>query len=245
MPPGSTHVLRASDGSHYVAFIAQPPAATPLPAGPAAALRAARDTPRRRAACRTIADSRVARRHPHRPRRRSREAASRSATCRSWAPPATSSAAPPPDRRPDRGMVDLQLLTLERRTGAENGRRNARAPAPRRARRQDRRRRPRSLPFEDFDLASRSIGAGGARVISARADGGPRRLRPLPRRGPIRPRRKPAVDDPRRSKKSPRLCRRHQRRLDDQQRDSRRRRPASATAPYPPPSRPRIPTRSG
>jgi len=40
------HVLRASDGSHYVAFSAQPPAATSLPAGPVVLyLRLATATP--------------------------------------------------------------------------------------------------------------------------------------------------------------------------------------------------------
>ena len=58
-----THVLRASDGSHYVAFTARPPAAMPLPAGPAVLYvrlsQAIAIAPRR-----AIADSRVAGRKP-------------------------------------------------------------------------------------------------------------------------------------------------------------------------------------
>ncbi len=43
-----THVMRASDGSHYLAFIAQPSAAMPLPAGPALLyVRLANATPSR------------------------------------------------------------------------------------------------------------------------------------------------------------------------------------------------------
>ena len=68
-------------------------------------------------------------------------------------------------------MIDLELLDLERRRE--------------RAKEEERERQRRAelegkaaavaevVPFEDFDLASRSIGAGGARVISRALTTGP------------------------------------------------------------------------
>ena len=55
----------------------------------------------------------------------------------------------------------------------------ARQAAPRGARRQGRSRRATLLPFEDFDLASRSVRGDGTRVITPRVHGGTRRLRPV------------------------------------------------------------------
>ena len=162
-----THVMRASDGSHYVAFIAQPPAAMPLPAGPALLyVRLSQAT-----------SSRVGER----------------SQIREWL--AGNRTAPPPiarsgialgempifgptgnlastTRQPtSSGMTDLALLDLERRRE--------------RAKNEERERQRRAelegkgtavaevVPFEDFDVASRSIGPSGARVISRALTTGP------------------------------------------------------------------------
>ena len=109
-----THVLRASDGSHYVAFSITAAAVAPLPSGPAGALRAARHATRDRVrSARALADSRVAGRQSNRRRRRSRRnAASPSARCRSWARPAPGQ---PDAAQPNAQTADLAAMDLERR----------------------------------------------------------------------------------------------------------------------------------
>ena len=162
-----THVMRASDGSHYVAFTARPPAEMPLPAGPALLyVRLAHATP-----------PRLGERSP----------------IREWL--AGTRTAPPPiarsgiaigempifgptgnlantQRQPTTsGMTDLALLDLERR------RERARTEERERQRRAGLEGRitatPEVVPFEDFDLASRSIGANGAAVIARALTAGP------------------------------------------------------------------------
>jgi hypothetical protein len=164
------HVLRASDGSHYLAFTARPSTGMPLPAGPALLyVRLAHATP-----------SRLGER----------------SQIREWL--AGTRTAPPPIARigiaigempvmgatgniqrgtstgqtpTTAGMVDLQLLTLEHR------REKARQEEAERRRRAELEGKATAVadvvPFEDFDLASRSIGASGARVIARALTTGP------------------------------------------------------------------------
>lgn len=164
-----THVLRASDGSHYVAFTAQPPAEMPLPAGPAVLyVRLAHST-----------SSRLGER----------------SQIREWL--AGTRTAPPPIARTgiaigempifgatgniqrgsatgqqptSSGMTDLALLDLERRRERAK---NEERERQRRAELEGKSAVAEVVPFEDFDFSSRSIGAGGARVISRALTIGP------------------------------------------------------------------------
>ena len=87
------HIMRASDGSHYVAFSVEPPP-TPLPPGPACCIvRLATASRRRQRDRRAIADPGVACRKPHRSTLAAAAAASRLARCRSWARLASTRAA--------------------------------------------------------------------------------------------------------------------------------------------------------
>lgn len=163
----TTDVLRASDGSHYVAFGVTPPAAVPLPAGPVMLYV-------RLAAAASTAG-----------------AAERSAV-REWL--AGTTAAPVPwfsrsgiaigdmpafgasanlSLRPYavQGSTDLQTLSLERdrqRRDQDQRERQRRAElegtAP-----------PRSdvLPFEDFDLAASAVAVAGSRRIERALTTGP------------------------------------------------------------------------
>ena len=158
------HVLRASDGSHYVAFVIEPPSAVPLPAG------------------RVILYVRLATADA------SGTSAERSLV-RDWLA-GNASAPPPPPRagvvlgempvmgatgnralRPptSSGMVDLQLLDVERRRAQqeEEGRERLR-----RAELEKAGTLPRSvLPFEDFDasamLRAGDIGPAVSRALTA------------------------------------------------------------------------------
>jgi hypothetical protein len=162
-----THVMRASDGSHYVAFIAQPPAVMPLPAGPALLyVRLSQATPPRAGERSQIRDWLAGNRTAPPPIARSGIALGEMPI---FGP--TGNLASTTRQPTSSGMTDLALLDLERRRE--------------RAKNEERERQRRAelegkaaavaevVPFEDFDLASRSIGAGGARVISRALTTGP------------------------------------------------------------------------
>jgi hypothetical protein len=166
-----THVLRASDGSHYVAFAAQPPA--PMLPSDAVMLYVRLDSLR----------------PPTSPLPRS--------PIREWLAGTQQSAPPPPARRgiaigempvmgatsnisrgtstgttpTTPGMVDIQLLELERRRARE------RQEETERLRRAELERSAPSavevMPFEDFDMASRTSGPAGERVIARALTVGP------------------------------------------------------------------------
>ncbi len=166
------HVLRASDGSHYVAFTIAPPAGTPLPSGPA--LLYVRLDENRQAATTTAARSPI----------------------REWL--AGMRTAPPPIARSGialgempimgatgniergtsqgrgpttSGMVDLQLMAMERRRERE---RQEEAERQRQAELEGSATRSAEIvPFEDFDLASRSVSPRGERVITRALTAGP------------------------------------------------------------------------
>jgi hypothetical protein len=162
-----THVMRASDGSHYVAFIVQPPAAMPLPVGPALLyVRLSQATPSRAGERSQIRDWLAGTRTAPPPIARSGIALGEMPI---FGP--TGNLASTTRQPTSSGMTDLALLDLERRRE--------------RAKNEERERQRRAelegkaavvaevVPFEDFDLASRSIGAGGARVISRALTTGP------------------------------------------------------------------------
>jgi hypothetical protein len=150
-----THLLRASDGSHYVAYTVAPPASSPLPTGPAAIY------------VRLATAQRVER-----------------SPIREWlagnqtAPPPTSSnylaigdmplmgATGNLSRRPSQTaeMSQLALLDLERRRERE---RNAERDRRRRAQLEGRSTSaPETLPFEDFDFAGRARGGAIQRALT-------------------------------------------------------------------------------
>jgi hypothetical protein len=150
-----THLLRASDGSHYVAFTVAPPPSSPLPSGPAAMY------------VRLATAQRVER-----------------SPIREWlagnqtAPPPTTSnylaigdmplmgATGNLSRRPPQTaeMSQLALLDLERRRERE---RNAERDRQRRAELEGRSASTlETLPFEDFDFAGRARGGAIQRALT-------------------------------------------------------------------------------
>ncbi len=159
--------MRASDGSHYLAFTAQPSAVMPLPAGPALLyVRLANATPARLGERSQIREWLAGTRTAPPPIARSGIAIGEMPI---FGP--TGNLASTTRQPTSSGMTDLALLDLERRRE--------------RAKEEERERQRRAelegkaaavaevVPFEDFDLASRSIGASGARVISRALTTGP------------------------------------------------------------------------
>jgi hypothetical protein len=150
-----THLLRASDGSHYVAFTVAPPASSPLPAGPAAMY------------VRLATAQRVER-----------------SPIREWlagnqvAPPpltanlalgdmplmgATGNLSRRPTQTPE--MAQLALLDLERRRERE---RTAERDRQRRAELEGRSTSAsETLPFEDFDFAGRARNGAIQRALTS------------------------------------------------------------------------------
>jgi hypothetical protein len=161
------HVLRASDGSHYVAFSAQPPAAAALPPGPVLLYV--------RLATATSGATRVAERSAI------REWLAGSRTDPRLLPRTGIAVGEMPIMGPtgnfgvrqpvSTGSNELKLMALEReRAKQEQDER-------------DKQRRARlegfeaatddALPFEDFDLASKSVNRDGARIITRALTAGP------------------------------------------------------------------------
>lgn len=156
-----THVLRASDGSHYVALSAEPPASVPMPAGPVPIYVRLATAP-------AIASQRVER-----------------SPIREWL--TGNQSAPPPiarsgialgempimgpagsiERRPlvTQGMSDLKLLELEQRRTRE---REAAQQRQRRAELEGRAAAAaETLPFEDFDFAATASARSLQRALTA------------------------------------------------------------------------------
>ena len=162
------HILRASDGSHYVAFSIEPPAEAALPSGPALMyLRLATSAPE--------GVTRIAERSPI------KEWLAGSRTDPRLLPRAGIAVGEMPimgaaglnTQRPptSTGSNELKLMSLERERARQE--------------QEDRDKQRRSeleglestarglLPFEDFDLASRSARADGTRVITRAFTAGP------------------------------------------------------------------------
>ena len=164
-----THVMRASDGSHYVAFTAQPPATMPLPAGPAMLyVRLAQATPSRLGEQSQIREWLAGTRSTPPPIARGGIALGEMPIMGATGniERGTSTGQTPTTA----GMVNLQLMDLERRRERE---RQVEAARRRRAELEGKAAVADVVPFEDFDLASRSVGANGARVISRALTTGP------------------------------------------------------------------------
>ena len=162
-----THVLRASDGSHYLAFTAQPSAEMPLPAGPAVLyVRLANATPSRLGERSQIREWLAGTRTAPPPIARSGIAIGEMPI---FGP--TGNLASQTRQPTSAGMTDLALMDLERR------RERAKSEERERQRRAELEGKTAAVaevvPFEDFDFASRSIGAGGARVVSRALTTGP------------------------------------------------------------------------
>ena len=163
------HILRASDGSHYVAFSAEPPASAALPAGPALLyLRLATATP--------AGAQRIAERSPIRewlagnrtdPRLLPNKGGIVVGEMPMMGAAGLNTLRPPTST----GGNELKLIALERERARQDKedrdkqRRNeleGKTTSPNDA-----------LPFEDFDLASRSARGDGTRVITRAFTAGP------------------------------------------------------------------------
>lgn len=162
------HILRASDGSHYVAFSAEPPSSAALPSGPALLyLRLATATP--------AGAQRIAERSPIKEWLNGRRTDPRllpnhgiavgempmmgAAGLNTVRPPTSS------------GSNEMSLMRLERERARqeqedrEKQRRNELEGKQTTARD--------TLPFEDFDLASGSVRRDGVRIITRAFTAGP------------------------------------------------------------------------
>lgn len=161
------HVMRASDGSHYIAFTAHPSPETPLPAGPAVLyVRLASATPSRLGERSQVREWLAGTRTAPPPIARSGIVIGEMPI---FGP--TGNLASPTRQPTSSGMTDLALMDLERRrerAKSEERERQRRAELEGKAAAVDD-----VVPFEDFDFASRSIGASGARVISRALTTGP------------------------------------------------------------------------
>lgn len=166
--PWQTHVMRASDGSHYVAFSLEPPPGHALPSGPVTLyLRLATATPAGAAAI--VERSAIG------------EWLAGSRTDPRLLPKRNIAIGDMPAFGPgaigvrgstaSTGSNELKLMAMEReraRQEQEDEKRKRRAQMEgREAPSHD------VVPFEDFDLASRSIRADGQRIVSRALTAGP------------------------------------------------------------------------
>ena len=162
------HILRASDGSHYVAFSVEPPATASLPAGPALLyLRLATATP---AGAQSIVE-----------RSAIREWLAGSRTDPRLLPKRNIAIGDMPAFGPgaigvrgstaSTGSNELKLMELERERARQEKEDQARA---RRETFEGRQATSHELlPFEDFDLASRSMRPDGTRMVTRAFTAGP------------------------------------------------------------------------
>jgi hypothetical protein len=165
-PEWQTHRMRASDGSHYIAFSAPLSADRTLPQGPALLyVRLANITATAAAPERSLVGEWLA------GNRKTPPPIARTGIVLGEMPVmgATGNLSRRPPMSP--GMVDLQLMENERRR--ERERQDARE-RERRAELESAAMNPREvLPFEDFDFAARLTSGDGARVISRALTAGP------------------------------------------------------------------------
>jgi hypothetical protein len=162
------HVMRASDGSHYIAFSAEPPSSASLPAGPVVLyLRLATATP--------AGAQRIAERSPVREWLAGSRIDPRLLPKRGIAigeMPMMGAAGLNTVRPPtSTGSNELKLMGLER----ERARQEQADRDKKRRNELEGKAAPGSdtLPFEDFDLASRSVRADGARIVTRAFTAGP------------------------------------------------------------------------
>jgi hypothetical protein len=163
------HVMRASDGSHYVAFSITPPADMPLPGGPAILyLRVATATP--------PGATRIAERSAIREWLAGGRTDPRLLPKRGIAigemPVMGATGAMGSQRQPvSTGVNEMRLMALERERQKQK---QEELDKQRRAELEGKTTATRDLfPFEDFDVASNSIRDDGARIISRAFTSGP------------------------------------------------------------------------
>ena len=164
-----THVMRASDGSHYVAFTIEPPSTTPLPAGPALLyVRLATSNPQ---AAQKIAERSAIRDWLAGSRTDPRLLPRRGIAVGDM-PVMGATGLMGSTRQPvSSGTNDLRLMALERERAKKE---QEDREKQRRAELEGKQAATRELfPFEDFDLASQSARAGGARIITRAFTAGP------------------------------------------------------------------------
>jgi hypothetical protein len=164
-----THVMRASDGSHYVAFTIVPPSTTPLPQGPALLyIRLATAQPQ--------AAQRVAERSAIRDWLTGSRTDPRLLPRRGIAigemPVMGATGAMGSQRQPvTTGVNEMRLMALERERAKQK---QDELDKQRRAELEGKSAVTRELfPFEDFDLASHSVRDNGTRVITRAFTAGP------------------------------------------------------------------------
>jgi hypothetical protein len=164
-----THLMRASDGSHYVAFTIVPPAATPLPQGPALLyIRLATANPQ--------AAQRIAERSAIRDWLTGSRTDPRLLPRRGIAigemPVMGATGAMGSQRQPvTTGVNEMRLMALERERAKQK---QEEQDKQRRAELEGKAAVTRELfPFEDFDLASQSVRDNGTRIITRAFTAGP------------------------------------------------------------------------
>ncbi len=163
------HVMRASDGSHYVAFIMTPPATTPLPAGPALLyIRVATATPQ--------GSVRLAERSAIREWLTGGRTDPRLLPKRGIAigemPVMGATGSMGSQRQPvSTGVNEMRLMALERERAKQK---QQELDKQRRAELEGKAAATRDLlPFEDFDVASTSRLDDGTRVVARAFTAGP------------------------------------------------------------------------
>ena len=163
-----SHVMRTSDGAHYVAFTIAPPAATPLPPGPAllyvrVATAAPSGAPR-------VAERSAIREWLSGGRTDPRLLPKRGIAIGEM-PAFGAGGIAARGSTPSSGSNDLKLLAMERERAQQE---QAEREKLRRAELEGKATVTREMfPFEDFDLASRSVRGDGARVIARAFTTGP------------------------------------------------------------------------
>jgi hypothetical protein len=165
----NAHLMRASDGSHYVAFTIAPPTATPLPSGPALLyLRVATAHPQGATA---IAE-RSAIREWLSGGRTDPRLLPRKGIAIGEMPVMGATSAMGSQRQPvTTGVNEMRLMALERERAKQK---QEEQEKQRRAELEGKATVARELfPFEDFDLASHSLRDDGARIVSRAFTAGP------------------------------------------------------------------------
>ena len=160
------HVLRASDGSHYVAFSVEPPDAAPLPAGPVLLYV--------RLATRAIASAQPERSALHEwlvGRRTDPRLLPGRGIAMGEMPAFGAGSIAVRGSTASTGSTDLKLMALERERERQA---QEERDKQRRNELEGKTSAVRSLlPFEDFDVAAESSNAGGARTIARALTAGP------------------------------------------------------------------------
>jgi tetratricopeptide (TPR) repeat protein len=162
-----SHVMRASDGSHYVAFTIRPPADLPLPAGPALLyLRVATTTP---PGATRITERSAIREWLAGGRTDPRLLPKRGIAIGEM--PVMGATGSMNRQAMSTGVNEMRLMALERERAKQQ---QEEQDKQRRAELEGKAAVTRDLlPFEDFDLASHSIGPDGARIITRAFTAGP------------------------------------------------------------------------